>query len=233
MDGTVVGAVSLGVVGLLGVGLLLALRSGAKALRERNERLRARGFEPVEDPDLGLRLTLHLRGQDRHRAQLSTLLERRDSGYTIAVCDVEWPGEDTKSWAGTVLVRSDRLDLPRFVLLPRISEQRPNAEFRNGLIEEKAKAWGARLVRLDTHPEVASRYAIGSDDPERLAARFDDELMRWLAETESFSASGEGDLLMIWPDWLHRPSWAPESRIDFELRLEYATLLFEHLRSRS
>lgn len=71
-----------------------------------------------------------------------------------------------------------------------------------------------------------------TEDEAAMRSRTGEALWRLLRDAGDLLASGEGDLLVVWPDFYDRPVWAPYVRGDLDQRLRWAEELYEALARR-
>lgn len=186
--------------------------------------LRTAGFVPAEDAVLAGRLR-------SSRSPVGTpvpgLLKRPGPGFTERVLR---PPTGTTAPPAAVAIQSDRLPLPRFLLLPAA---------RNG----EGRGYGSdahlhEILSPDT-PELqyppmrlsATDHTLSADDIGRVEPLFDTAFRAWLRTTEGLALRGDGDLLVVWLG-LRGPGWAPVRESDPIAGLALARRAYEALRRR-
>jgi hypothetical protein len=195
--------------------------------RSQRQRLTALGFVATENDDLLLPLGEHLHGNPWHRPGMSSLRVRTDGDRATYVVDLHYGDSGTPSWWGGVLVTSPRLDLPRFTLLPKIANE--PADSSGNRILARWAAPSRKWVALERQPEISSRYVLGAAEPERVERLFDRGCFAWLRAVDGVLASGEGDLLVVWADYLSSVSWLGSPGRSVYDRLEITDRLFDLL----
>lgn len=188
-----------------------------------SDALRAEGFVSADDPGVAGRL----RSRAPAGTPASRLLKRQGPGV------IEWvecPPAGTTGPPTAVAIQSDRLALPRFLLLPAV---------RNG--EGRGYATDAHLHELLSPDDPEIRYppirlpgtdhTLSADHVGWVEPLFNAEFRAWLATTNGLALRGDGDLLVVWLG-LRGPGWAPVLEQDPIKGLACARHGYEALRRR-
>lgn len=212
-----------------GAGLFLGILIGVPLWVWRWEVVRRRrllqsltplGFSPAADTSAHAKLYRRLSGELFGRMAVAAnvrnhWLRRTRGAPTIHVLDVDWNDETTSSCRGVVIVESYRSRLPWLQILAR-----------SGVRGEPAVVgWETgTAVELAHRPEIAARYEIRARDPARVGLLLERGGFDLLRSFDDVTASGEDELLVLWPHRLRvaGPLRAPptlEERIDLAHRL--------------
>jgi hypothetical protein len=107
---------------------------------------------------------------------------------------VETSGEDD-SWIEqqAVAIVSSYLNLPQFVLFPKVDEKYILSGIANRVVEWGMSKIGSP-VAISEFPGLDSRYIITSNDPEAVRRFLDESLSHYLANTQMLRIHAAGDI---------------------------------------
>jgi hypothetical protein len=166
------------------------------ASRERREAraqgLLALGFEAL--PGLPEEATQALRGLLRRPAageyEIRDVFARPGPGHVLYLLEIVDTSEDG-SRRPVVAVVSDRLDLPRFALSPRLEQPGALAGLANRVLEQILRRSGS-TVRFPDDPDFDRRCLVSGDDEGRLRTFFTPRRRERIARTGPMLVEGEG-----------------------------------------
>jgi len=249
------------IVAVVVLAVILAVRSTRRAKANRMQLQQALGLTPVEPTaELTSRVnrlyhtTRRTVGDDPGTYMLRNVTGRSMGDGALFVLDViETSGtEDNLSESQTILIASPDLELPPFVMFPRVDVDGALRSFANRVIDWVVSKWGDPVGFPDS-PEFERRYVVSSTDqeatrmflarrggesaPERSrqeAARPNErapagELLRGLAETRLLTVHAAGDTFTVSRVELARKPALPL----LEERINEALAVFSLFRSRS
>jgi len=186
------------ILGLVLLGLALSIWlivQAATRHRERvNQIMQQVGFFEVSRPDSEL--------VDRLRSLLSRTSKQVTIGrvfrYSGNWCDLYMLDPRPTDGAGrAVIVRSERLNLPRMVISPRVPLGGTLGQLLNKLTEHVLSRTLPK-VSLERHPDLAAKYMVFSDRPELIQPIIERDIVRFLLDAPClFSLSAEGDTLVV------------------------------------
>lgn len=207
---------------------LLVFRRMRRRVQQEQAKVDTLGFPVVQDPAFATRLAAHFRANESDRPFVGRLMKRAGPGGTIWLCQLRWADEE---WPAAVVLESDRLALPRFLLFPEKSGPtvagvlEPNRHLHHLMAYDDSTRDFAP-IRLDGTPHTLS-------GPKAVATerRFTPAFRAWLRETEGLALSGEGNLLVVWPTWPMSLAWGPALEPDVATCVARAETCRGHLRS--
>lgn len=180
-----------GLAALLGLRVMRWIGAQHEA---RRRALEAIGFDPVDDPSMTARLS-RVTGAIVHGLRRSRL------GDAVWTCDV---GSANDTWRSVVVIQASRLSLPRFLLGPVGVGHAAAAEARpTGVIPLMRDHHLQTLLapRDPGEPLPVTQHLLFAPNLLRvLAVVSTDRVRGWLASHPEAVVSGEGDLLMVWPE---------------------------------
>lgn len=186
------------IMALIAFGLALLIWFLTQAVHRYNERLNEKmqqaGFFEVKQPDKAFieRIrTLYKRDSDD--VNINRLYHRQGGS-----CEMFVLHPHPSDGAGpSMLVRCDRLDLPRVIFNSKLPLGGKLGTLLNKL-SEHVISHKLPKVDLTMHPDLAAHYQVFSDDPSRALSLVTPALTRLLLDSQYlFTISGEGNLFGI------------------------------------
>jgi len=198
-------------------------RQAASRWEAVSDALRAAGFVPADDPGVAGRL--------RSRAPAGTpaprLLRRQGLGV------IEWVACPPARMTGSptaVAIQSDRLALPRFLLLPGVHNGDGRGYATDAHLHELLSP-DTPEMRYPPIPLAGTGHTLSADRAGWVEPLFDAGFRAWLATTNGLALRGDGDLLVVWLG-PRGPGWAPVLESDPHKGLALASHAYEALRHR-
>jgi hypothetical protein len=225
------------IVAVVVLAVIFAVRSTRRAKVNRLQLQQALGLTPVEPTaELTSRVnrlyhtTRRTVGDDPGTYVLRNVSGRSMSDGALFVLDVIETSqtEDNLSESQTILIASPDLELPPFVMFPRVDVDGALPGFANRVIDWVVSKWGDPVGFPDS-PEFERRYVVSSTDQEATWAFLAGELLRGLAETRLLIVHAAGDTFAVSRVELARKPALPL----LEERINEAVAVFSLFRSRS
>lgn len=195
-----------GAVLLVGWVVFAAIRAEQQKRRDLLEAARNLGFTPAaSDPGLAARLTelyVHTPSKSKHSAKppykLQNVFKKRMSEGDVFIFDlVDTSGDDSsQTEKHAVAIVSPRLDLPRFVMLPRIGGSSALAPVANKVLAWVARNYGSP-VDFPHAPEFAQHFMVCSVDPEATRRFLSGDRLRRLAEMRNVGMHAGGHMFTV------------------------------------
>jgi hypothetical protein len=213
---------------LLGlIGSIMFIRVSAQNAGGRIAPADPPGFSAADDPAAAQRIAAHFTTRELDRPRATSLRRRTVAGSTIWLCHINGPGEN--SMRNAVVVESHRLALPRFLLLPRL-EDPPDPRLLNmnrqlhtlWLFDDSI--WDFPPVRV-----TGTEHTLSGPKSGWTEAAFSPAFREWLNRTDGLAISGEGRLLVVWPEWPHPVPWGPPLEARAEVNVDRAQQCVDHL----
>jgi hypothetical protein len=188
------------------------------------------GFTPATDPDFATRLAAHFHSKELDRPYVRSLYKKSGTAGRLWLCHLEWRGD--AGWTAGVVLESNRLALPRFLLLPQLPRASdPRALDANRHLHQM---WAYDDSSRDFAPIVlkGTRHSLSGPRAGYTESIFAPEFRAWLNQTDGLAISGEGTLLVVWPDFPHPLAWGPRLESDIETNVRRAETCATYLQRR-
>jgi hypothetical protein len=164
-----------------------------EAREEKQQALRALGFEPLDPPPADVvepLLALHRRGKPGGK-KIENLYERTGSGDRLYLFDLkDAPGDAVHN--GVIGVVSPRLRVPRLTIFPWLEGGGRLSALGNLLLKRLGGRHG-EIVDLGAHPRFSSRHFVSAPDAEAARRFLTEERLDRLAEMGHMAVEAEGD----------------------------------------
>ena len=186
MDATL--AISFAVVFVLGVVLIISHFAGkrAKALQQAAAELNLQ-YQPKDDGTLLDSLGRFNLFQHGRRKRILNIMMGSYHGTPLKVFDYQYTtggGRSTHTWSQTVLLFSDKLELPEFILKPE------------NLFHRIGKVFGYQDINFEQHPQFSGNYLLQGADEEAVRRCFRENVLSYLDAHRGISLQGEGAELL-------------------------------------
>src|SRR5262245_48587381 len=217
-------------LGLLGYLVYRRMSRHVAAIQDKREQqTEALGFTSVEDPAFAARLAAHFQADEQQRPYIRGLKRKAGDAGTLWLCHIQWRGDDV--WPAAVVVESAQLALPRFLLLP---EKPQSVESARGFDVNRHlhHLWAVDDSTRDFPPMrlEGTRHMLSGPKAGWTETIFTPVFRSWLHETDGLAMSGEGSLLVIWPDYPSAIGWGPPLEDDVAINVRRAEACAAHLR---
>lgn len=184
------------------------------------------GFVLLDEPsqEIQKQIILLFSAPHRKRLKLSNLWYKRFLDGEIYLFDLmETSGEDSTTLADQgLLFVSPYLQLPRFLLHPRIQFGGKLADLANRFIQWAASYEG-QPVDLSDHPEFSQRYFISGKDHASIRKFFTPDRLNLLTNLGSYSLQADGNSFAlskaVYMDGQSRPEGVVRDRLAQDLNL--------------
>lgn len=178
--------------------IYLAIKTGRSDTENKRQLAQALGFTPIEpDEHLNLKIgNLYQHKSGNKRYQLRHVSRRIMPEGEMYLFDlIETSGEDDSiTEQQAVAIISPQLDLPGFVLHPKVdAEKYPIGGLANKLIRW-ATTFIGEPVDFPEYPDFQGKYIVSSLDPEPVRRYFDASLAQALARTSFNRIYAGGDI---------------------------------------
>jgi hypothetical protein len=216
------------------LGAAVMLRLGIRVFREaRQEQLaldratHSLGFAAVDDAAFATKLATHFREPTKDRPWVCGLLKQPGPGYTKWMFHLSPPAHGAPH---AVAIQSPHLNLPRFSLVPALSQGQASAAVASDRYLHELMCWDDPPVRHPMIPLDGTHHTLSAPSVAWVEPLFSPEFRAWLSQTEGLALSGEGDLLVIRLGWTIDVSWAPVLERNPEKGLRFAETCYRSLR---
>jgi len=204
-----------GTLALFGLIIALILRAGLKAKAASSQIRQSLGFRPIQPtPDLVQKiaqlyqnLRLNRKSLEAGNYHLLNVFSKQMPDCDVVLFDlIHTAGdEDGYSEKQAVAVISPHLNLPPFVVFPKVNTEGALSDLANKVIGWVVAKFGSP-VGFPEVPEFDERYLVSSPDPEGTRQFLDESKLRRLAKTTLVGVNACGELFTLSPiDRASRP----------------------------
>lgn len=190
----------LGVLAIFGLLVYYMVVSTRRESEKKRRVARSLGFRPFEaQPGLVERISrLYRHGDQSEQFELRDVSRRGMPDGELFLFDlVKTSGDDDRyPEEQAVAVLSPYLDLPDFVVFPKVDLDGKAAALANRVIEWTVKQFGTP-VEFPEVPEFERLYVVSSPDPDRTYRYLNQIILHRLAQTRYLTIQAGGDVLVV------------------------------------